>query len=432
MKTKILLVNPSIYDFAAYDFWLRPYGLLRAASKLTHKADLHLFDFLDRSNPAFDPEGRLKRDVWGRGQYPSERVEKPAALKDIPRHFNRFGIPARVFSNFLEKNGSFDFALVQTSLTYWYPGIREVIEIIRQICPQTRVVLGGFYATCCTEHAAGLGADLVIRHDDLAPLEELLGEALPAGHTLPCWQAYQASEKGVMTLTEGCPFKCSYCYQPLTGRPFKPRPLDECIAEYEHLAQLGVKNIAFYDDALLVRPEETLVPFLEYVIEHPQRINFHTPNALHARMVSPDLAKLMVQAGFKTFYLGFESSSEEFQKATGGKIISEDLVRAVDALKHAGTEKQNITAYQLLGHPKSDLQQIEQSMRFAHGLGIRLMLADFSPIPGTPDGELCREYTDLDEPLNHNKTAFPIRMLGMNQVNRFKDLCRNLNSSISD
>ena len=34
MKRRILLVNPPIYDFAAYDFWLKPYGLLRVAGLL--------------------------------------------------------------------------------------------------------------------------------------------------------------------------------------------------------------------------------------------------------------------------------------------------------------------------------------------------------------------------------------------------------------
>ena len=56
------------------------------------------------------------------------------------------------------------------------------------------------------------------------------------------------------------------------------------------------------------------------------------------------------------------------------------------------------------------------------------MLADFSPIPGTPDGEACRKWIDLDEPLNHNKTAFPIRFLGKDEVDRLKGLCKRLNA----
>jgi len=70
-------------------------------------------------------------------------------------------------------------------------------------------------------------------------------------------------------------------------------------------------------------------------------------------------------------------------------------------------------------------------MRFASGLGLRLMLAEFSPIPGTPDGELCRQWVDLDEPLCHNKTAFTIRLLGEEGVNGLKNLCRELNAGVN-
>ena len=52
MQPRILLVNPPIYDFTAYDFWLKPYGLLRVAGHLRHRAELRLFDYLDRLHPA--------------------------------------------------------------------------------------------------------------------------------------------------------------------------------------------------------------------------------------------------------------------------------------------------------------------------------------------------------------------------------------------
>ena len=55
------------------------------------------------------------------------------------------------------------------------------------------------------------------------------------------------------------------------------------------------------------------------------------------------------------------------------------------------------------------------------------MLSEFAPIPGTPDGESCRSYTDLDEPLNHNKTAFTGRILGVDRVNQLKLLAKEVN-----
>jgi len=47
-KHRILLVNPPIHDFAAYDFWLRPYGLLTVAGQLRGQAEFLFFDYLDR------------------------------------------------------------------------------------------------------------------------------------------------------------------------------------------------------------------------------------------------------------------------------------------------------------------------------------------------------------------------------------------------
>ena len=432
MKPKILLVNPPIYDFTAYDFWLKPYGLLRAAGAFRSTCELFLFDYLDRLSPAFDPTGKIRTDRWGRGAYPEERIETPACFKNIHRYYRRFGMERQVFQHYLSQQGSFDVVMIQTVMTYWYPGVKEVIEDIRRVSPQAKIVLGGFYATACTEHAKALGADSVIKGDNFESFEGLELD-MSDEFQLPAWELYPKLNVGILTLTRGCPFQCSYCFVPQSGIGFSTRSLEECLAELEFLVSLGVKNIAFYDDALLFQPEKILLPFLQALIKKNLKLNFHTPNALHARFMTADIARQMVQAGFKMFYLGFESRSEAFHQQTGsGKVVSDELAEAVENLLSAGADRQNITAYEILGHPKSDVQQLQQSMRFANSLGIQIMLSDFSPIPGTPDGELCRKYTDLNEPLNHNKTAFPIRLLGFEKVNYYKDLCRALNRQVSE
>jgi len=196
------------------------------------------------------------------------------------------------------------------------------------------------------------------------------------------------------------------------------------------LCSLGVENIAFYDDALLFNADKVLVPFFNEVLKRNIKVNFHSPNALNARFITKELAELMVRVGFKTFYLGFESASQQWQKRTGSKVFSDELAKAVSHLKSAGAETVNITAYQILGHPHIETQQLETSMHFVNSLGVRGMLADFSPIPGTPDGDYCRQWVDMDEPLMHNKTAFPIILLGFDETNRLKDLQQKLNRSL--
>jgi hypothetical protein len=429
MMPKVLLVNPPIYDFTAYDFWLKPYGLLSIAGYLRRKADFVLFDYLDRLHPFMSIQKGLESDRWNRGRFYCKRIPNPTCLEPIPRYFRRFGLSRGLFKDFLEQAGPFDFTLIQTTMTYWYQGVREVIEDIRKIRPEVKIILGGNYVTLCSSHAEKLGADFLVPGTNLEPLWKYL-QITPDLNQPALWQAYEKLNVGVLKLSEGCPFGCTYCSVPKVYGKFKVRPLQRSLAEMQLLVKKGVQNVAFYDDALLFETEKVLVPFLNEVIKRNIKVFFHTPNGLHARFINKKLSKLMMQAGFKTFYLGFESASTQWQQNTGAKVFCDELAQAVEHLISAGAEPANITAYQILGHPHIDTQQLEATMRFVTKLGIRGMLADFSPIPGTPDGEIGRKWVDMDEPLMHNKTAFPIIMLGFDETNRLKDLQRKLNRAL--
>jgi hypothetical protein len=425
-KPRCLFVNPPIYDFSAYDFWLRPLGLLTVAGMLRGQAELLLYDFLDRRHP-LAVHRDTDKDPTGRGKFIEQRVDKPLPLKMIPRHYKRFGLPAEHFVQFLEDSEPIDYVFIQSIMTYWYPGVKEVIDTVRNVMPRAKMIVGGFYATACGNHALSLGADLVVSGSDLEPMWDVLGLTRPKAPCPPAWELYPVLGTGAIQLTRGCPFRCSYCYVPVRGERFAARSLDEALSDFEAMRRVGVGNIAFYDDALVYQPESILYPFLDAVERQGGGICFHTPNGMHARLIRPETARRLVRAGMKTFYLGYESANAEFQKQTGAKLTANDLADAVDALRSAGAAADSIIAYEMLGHPLGDVQGVEESMRYASSLGIRVMLSEFSPIPGTPDGELCRGKVNLDEPLCHNKSAFPILSLGWDKVVYYKNLCQELN-----
>src|SRR5438105_4085751 len=108
---KLLFVNPPIYDFTAFDFWLRPYGLLRVAGQL-RRCDSTVFDYLVSRD----------RDGFGRGRFDQTLIKKPAALADTPRRFHRFGREREEFRQVLASQ-TFDAVLIQTVMTYWYLGV---------------------------------------------------------------------------------------------------------------------------------------------------------------------------------------------------------------------------------------------------------------------------------------------------------------------
>ncbi|HYY25904.1 MAG TPA: hypothetical protein VE689_10460, partial [Candidatus Udaeobacter sp.] len=109
MKPRIVLVNPPICDFSAYDFWLKPYGMLRVAGFLRGRAEFTLFDYLNRLDSRV-PQQSYRADPRGRGEFYSELIDKPAIFSGIRRRFKRFGLPRANFREFLSNEKPLDYA----------------------------------------------------------------------------------------------------------------------------------------------------------------------------------------------------------------------------------------------------------------------------------------------------------------------------------
>ncbi|MBA7606465.1 hypothetical protein ES703_13614 [subsurface metagenome] len=128
---RLLLVNPWIHDFAAFDFWLKPLGLLRIAGALMDAgAEVHLLDLADRNHPWLHE--RTKTDEWGRGKFFAEEIAKPRILDRVPRKFRRYGLPKGILDEKLSELPDADAVLVTSSMTYWYTGVRETIEVLHK------------------------------------------------------------------------------------------------------------------------------------------------------------------------------------------------------------------------------------------------------------------------------------------------------------
>jgi len=152
VRKRVLLVNPWIYDFAAYDYGIKPVGLLRIASHLRLKCDVFLIDCLSGC-------ARSKQES-GFSKIRKERIEKPQIVKGIQRPYFRYGISPdglkAKLARLIEPNAIY----VTSGMTYWYPGVQQTIRIVREVFPKVPITLGGIYATLCPEHAYNAsGAD---------------------------------------------------------------------------------------------------------------------------------------------------------------------------------------------------------------------------------------------------------------------------------
>lgn len=437
----LLLINPWIYDFSLYDFWARPLGLLYLASILRLNGyKVSYIDCLDRYYPGLGEEPGLIRGTkreYGTGSFYRQKMPKPSCLKDIPRFYYRYGVSHRLFLEALKNIESPEAILVTSGMTYWYPGAFEVIRLAKQIWPDVPVILGGIYATICSGHAkANSRADFVIEgpgeNKILSLLEDITGNksAVPMvfsnPHDLPypAFDLMRHMDYICLLTSRGCPFSCAYCASHLLNPKFIRRSPESMVREIlfwhkEH----GVKEFAFYDDALLVDAEKHIAPILEAIISRGIGINFHTPNGLHARFIDSKLAGLMYKAGFKMIRLGLETVSNRLDN----KVTFEEFDQAVSYLKEAGFKSDQIVGYLLMGLPGQSPGEVEAAIKLVQNCGAGAYLAEYSPIPGTElwkDAILCSRYDLQKEPLTHNNSVIPClsEKFTWEHVKRLKEL----------
>ena len=201
----------------------------------------------------------------------------------------------------------------------------------------------------------------------------------------------------------------------------------------QQLYDVGVRDFAFYDDALLAGADTRLKVIMRELIKSGRRPRFHCPNGIHARFIDDELACLMKRTGFTTLRLGLETVNEDRQAATGGKVSSACLESAVKTLKRNGFTKEHIGVYLMYGLPGQGLSEVKDGIEFLKGLGVKVHLTEFSPIPGTSCWqELIGRgiITDDTDPLLTNNTVFTYLFSGydLEELEELKLTVKDFNS----
>jgi len=418
----LLLINPWIADFAAYNFWSEPLGLLYIASILKSSgARIEYIDCLtshEEKNPVPKQDGRRK--------FLRRVIEKPYSLTFVPRNYAFYGINEEEFERRLNKIEKPHAVLVTSLMTYWYPGVFRVIEKVKKhFGNKIPVLLGGIYTKLCPSHARQFsGADLIITDErpsyiirllqkitgkNIKPTEKSKIDLFP-NYPPPLHELQIGNNFFAVLTSRGCPYRCTYCASSLLGGNFILRTPESVITEIKKYSEtLNTRNIVFYDDALLIEAENHIIPILNELKEMELGINFYLPNGVHAGLLNKKIAKLFKKAGVKTIRIGLETSNIEFQKTTGNKITNEAYKRAVEYLYEAGYQGKDIGTYIIAGIPGQSPNEVEESLRFVYNSGGAPYLAFFSPIPGTQMWEEAIRSNPLpisEEPLFHNNTVF--------------------------
>lgn len=409
---RALLISPWVADFKLYDEWMHPAGLYVLASLLIRNGwDARLFDCLSA--------GRTERPKrFGTGDFLSEVLPKPPVYADVPRRYKRYGCGEEQLRAALLAPPRPDAVFVGSGMTYWIDGLVHTYRVIRDVLPDTPVHIGGIAATLSTDAVVRACAEADIWAGPVYPsaTDAPAGLSAGGGWTLDLRESFSLLPRpphGPVLLSLGCPLRCTYC----ASSVLQPR----CIRRdpqlvFDETALLhtwhGVRDFAFYDDALLAEWEASLAPFLEQIIGSGMPLRFHTPNGLHVRYATGEILTLMRRAGFHTLRFGYESTTAGMGNHTGGKASRERTEQVIRTAREAGFAGRDMGVYVMGGLPGQTPGQMLDDIRFVGSLGVLVKPVFLSPIPGTTVFDAYhRAWPDLGvDPRTHNDTFFIARL----------------------
>ncbi len=449
---RVLLVNPWITDFAAHDLWARPAGLILLAGLLRQAGfQVGLIDCLQRPPPGSpSPEGMIpgRPGRHGTGKFAKTPIPVPDPLASLPRRYFRYGIAPQELSARLDAQPRPDLIWVSSGMTYWYPGVRQTIAALRSAWPDAPIWLGGTYARLCSDHARRTsGADRVVGlppgqipallatcgHPVAAPAGWAdLAQAPRPAHDLVDYAAPYAT----LVTSLGCPNRCPYCGSAVLREGFSRRPAEALLEEIRWLADdLGIHDLAFHDDALLVDAETSLRPALEQIAAGGPRVRFHVPNGLHVNALTDAWAGLLRRAGFVTLRLGLETTRDRRTRDLGGKTSTDAFLRAMETLCRAGFDGRDIGVYLLAGLPGQPVDEVLESIRRVEAAGAQPFISEYAPVPGSALWNKALETSAFDlggEPLTHNNSFFACRRkdFGLEELEQIKDRARRARKRI--
>jgi len=226
----------------------------------------------------------------------------------------------------------------------------------------------------------GLPSEYVEELDDLpAPY---LAQSLfdPGWYDL---SGHETAPGGILT-SRGCPARCTFCANHVTGRAFRYRSEDSVTDEINAWHErCDIGHFPCWDDALTANAAR--LTRLCAAIERDVRFPFTFGAITRANMVTRELLRTMRRAGLVHVNFGVESGDDGILRAIKKGIRTDHVIRALEWAKEEGL---NTACNFMLGFPQETPVELERTLRFMER--IAPMVDAFStmgvvvPFPGTP------------------------------------------------
>ncbi|MCK7615864.1 B12-binding domain-containing radical SAM protein [Roseibium sediminicola] len=165
-----------------------------------------------------------------------------------------------------------------------------------------------------------------------AAIEDL--DALPFPHLAAATVRLDAVAGGILT-SRGCPARCTFCANYVTGRAYRWRSPENVVAEMRTLRRdFGLSHFPFWDDAFTAR-RPRLEALCDAILDEPELAGVTWTCITPGNMVLPRDLERMRKAGCVAINFGIESGDATILRAIQKGQTPEKILAAVQAAKAA-------------------------------------------------------------------------------------------------
>jgi radical SAM superfamily enzyme YgiQ (UPF0313 family) len=246
--------------------------------------------------------------------YPPLGLLKLAAYHKIKKDF------VRLVSGFSENGFEPNIVYITSLFTYAYEPVHEVIHFYSNTYRKAKIIVGGIYASLCSEHLKEKFKNRIeIHHGLLNEVEDLL----PDYSLVPDWNA------SILFSSRGCIRKCPFCSVPQIEPEFKAKK------SIKHLIYPGHKKVILWDNNFLASP------YWRNILNELEELNLEVDfnQGLDARLLNEEIALRIKKLKIPFLRLAYDSND-----------IRLSLNKAIQLLNNIGIKERKITVYCLFNH----------------------------------------------------------------------------------
>ena len=335
-----------------------------------------------------------------------------------------------------------------------------IAKCIKQIDPKIKVVLGGYHATMATDEIVkswGSDLDFIIRgegetsfnklinaldgnidelkningltyrktgkfvHNPRGNLENLSRIKRPDRSVRLIKKGFQIFGKtaDVVESSRGCFHKCKICsINEMYGQSFRTYPITRVLDDIESCKRNNVKFIGFSDDNITISPNHVR-DLCDGIIERNlDDLHYFVQTSVKGLYDSPWLLKKLIDANFKSVYLGIENPSPNNLKIYGKKVknMTEKAEVLVSKLRGYGVV---VIGGFILGNPNDTGRDFSNLLQFARKLKVDLAVFNaLQPYPKTPIRIFLQEndlIVNLEDYTSYDSLSINVRTNYLNK-----------------